>query len=217
MAGIGASRPFPRVAATVCFLITERALSLGGRNWSSCPVPAVRIRNDRDGRGIREAGSSFKTARMGSEEWICSKTLVVFRIEGIVDATRLIGIQVDDMGGEIEGSIPSARIEDARRPPSNLAQLRQVRTQDHRSFGKDASGERGAGNWCPVMGRTLRMRIDFLEGSVDWVHQFRRPLLSNRERQTLRVPLRSRSQTLRHRRLTRSHHRFRYPGQTSRQ
>jgi phosphoribosylanthranilate isomerase len=44
------------------------------------------------------------------------------------------------MGGEIEGSIPSARIEDARRPPSKLAQLRQVRTQDHRSFGKDASG-----------------------------------------------------------------------------
>jgi hypothetical protein len=32
------------------------------------------------------------------------------------------------------------RIEDARRPPSNLSQLRQVRTQDHRSFGKDASG-----------------------------------------------------------------------------
>jgi hypothetical protein len=30
--------------------------------------------------------------------------------------------------------------QDARRPPSNLAQLRQVRTQDHRSFGKDASG-----------------------------------------------------------------------------
>ena len=26
------------------------------------------------------------------------------------------------------------------RPPSNLAQLRQVRTQDHRSFGKDANG-----------------------------------------------------------------------------
>jgi len=44
------------------------------------------------------------------------------------------------MGGEIERSIPSARIEDARRPPSKLAQLRQVRTQDHRSFGKDASG-----------------------------------------------------------------------------
>ena len=40
-AGIGASRPLPRVAATVCFLITERALSLGGRNWSSCPIPAI--------------------------------------------------------------------------------------------------------------------------------------------------------------------------------
>jgi hypothetical protein len=38
MARIGASRPLPRVAATVCFLITERALSLGGRNWSSCPT-----------------------------------------------------------------------------------------------------------------------------------------------------------------------------------
>jgi len=35
--GIGASRPLSRVAATVCFLITERALSLSGRNWSSCP------------------------------------------------------------------------------------------------------------------------------------------------------------------------------------
>jgi len=29
----------PRVAATVCFLITERALSLSGCNWSSCPKP----------------------------------------------------------------------------------------------------------------------------------------------------------------------------------
>jgi hypothetical protein len=37
MTGIGASRPLPRVAATVCFLITERALSLGGGNRSSCP------------------------------------------------------------------------------------------------------------------------------------------------------------------------------------
>jgi hypothetical protein len=36
-AAYGASRPLPRVAATVCFLIAERALSLGGRNWSSCP------------------------------------------------------------------------------------------------------------------------------------------------------------------------------------
>src|SRR5580704_5429555 len=36
---IGASRPLPRIAATVCFLITERALSLSGRNWSSCPFP----------------------------------------------------------------------------------------------------------------------------------------------------------------------------------
>jgi hypothetical protein len=60
--------------------------------------------------------------------------------------------------------------------------------------------------------------LEATKGSVDWVHQFRRPLLSSRERQSLRVPLRSRSQTLRHRRLTRSHHhRFRYPGQTSRQ
>jgi hypothetical protein len=57
--------------------------------------------------------------------------------------------------------------------------------------------------------------LEATKGSVDWVHQFRRPLLSNRERQSLRVPLRSRSQTLRHRRLARSHHhRFRYPGQS---
>ena len=38
MARIGASRPLPRVAATVCFLITERALSLVGGNRSSCPL-----------------------------------------------------------------------------------------------------------------------------------------------------------------------------------
>ena len=37
MTAFGASRPLPRVAATVCFLITQRALSLGDRNWSSCP------------------------------------------------------------------------------------------------------------------------------------------------------------------------------------
>jgi hypothetical protein len=41
-AAYGASRPLPRVAATVCFLITERALSLVGRNWSSCPFPDLR-------------------------------------------------------------------------------------------------------------------------------------------------------------------------------
>ena len=36
----------------------------------------------------------------------------------------------------------AARFEDASRPPSKLAQLRHVRTQDHRSFGKDARASR---------------------------------------------------------------------------
>ena len=49
MARIGASRPLPRVAATVCFLITERALSLGGRDWSSCPNPGIARRRRRQG------------------------------------------------------------------------------------------------------------------------------------------------------------------------
>jgi hypothetical protein len=40
---IGASLPLPRVAATVCFLITERALSLSGINWSSCPYAGVTV------------------------------------------------------------------------------------------------------------------------------------------------------------------------------
>ena len=40
-AGFGASRPLPRVAATVRFLITERAFSLGRGNASSCPIPAI--------------------------------------------------------------------------------------------------------------------------------------------------------------------------------
>jgi len=54
------------------------------------------------------------------------------------------------------------------------------------------------------------------EGSVDWVHVFRRPLLSSRERPSLQAPLRSRHPTLRHRRLTRTRRdRSRYPGQMS--
>ena len=55
------------------------------------------------------------------------------------------------------------------------------------------------------------------EGSVDCVHQFRRPLLSSQERPSLQAPLRSRHPTLRHRRLTRTRRdRSRYPGQMSR-
>jgi hypothetical protein len=42
------------------------------------------------------------------------------------------------------------------------------------------------------------------KGSVDCVHQFRHPLLSSRERQSLQAPLRSRHPTLRHRRLTKT-------------
>src|SRR5580693_564589 len=49
-----------------------------------------------------------------------------------VVCSRLVGIQVDDMGGEIEGSIPSARIQDARRPPGppRLAPLQCPRVED---------------------------------------------------------------------------------------
>jgi hypothetical protein len=55
------------------------------------------------------------------------------------------------------------------------------------------------------------------KGSVDCVHQFRRPLLSSPERPSLQAPLRSRHLTLRHRRLSRSRRdRSRYPGQMSR-
>ena len=55
------------------------------------------------------------------------------------------------------------------------------------------------------------------EGSVDCVHQFRRPLLSSQEHPSLQAPLRSRHPTLRHRRLTRTRlDRSRYPGQMSR-
>ena len=49
MTAYGASRPLPRVATTVCFLITERELSLGGGNASSCPKAVS------DGGKIEEA------------------------------------------------------------------------------------------------------------------------------------------------------------------
>ena len=52
MTVFGASRPLPRVAATVCFLITERALSLGGGNGSSRPKPdLIDERSNPGGRG----------------------------------------------------------------------------------------------------------------------------------------------------------------------
>jgi hypothetical protein len=55
------------------------------------------------------------------------------------------------------------------------------------------------------------------EGSVDCVHQFRRPLLRSQERLSLQAPCRSRHPTLWHCRLTRTRRdRSRYPGQMSR-
>jgi hypothetical protein len=65
--------------------------------------------------------------------------------KGIVDATRLVGIQVDDMVGEIEGSIPSARIQDARRPPSKLAQRRTPSIKFELSLDADPSTPRPIG------------------------------------------------------------------------
>jgi len=41
VSGIGASRPLRRVPAIVSFLNPQRALSLGGGNWCSCPKPAI--------------------------------------------------------------------------------------------------------------------------------------------------------------------------------
>src|ERR1700730_756489 len=134
------------------FLGEDFANSRRGLDVPGFPDPAQLAANgDRVAHVFEEVRANNEVERLVGEcpvliphvlhdPGIGSKTLVVFRIEGIVEATRLVGIQVDDMGGEIERSIPSARIEDARRPPSNLSQLRQVRTQDHRSFGKDASG-----------------------------------------------------------------------------
>jgi hypothetical protein len=69
--------------------------------------------------------------------------------------------------------------------------------------------ERSGGSRCyPI--------LEAPEGSVDCVHQFRRPLLSSLERPSLQAPLRSRHPTLRHRRLTRTRRdRSRYPDQMS--
>jgi hypothetical protein len=69
--------------------------------------------------------------------------------------------------------------------------------------------ERSGGSRCyPI--------LEAPEGSIDCVHQFRRPLLSSQERPSLQAPLRSRHPTLRHRRLTRTRRdRSRYPGQMS--
>ena len=59
--------------------------------------------------------------------------------------------------------------------------------------------------------------LEVQKGSVDCVHQFRRPLLSSQERPSLQAPLRSRHPTLSHRRLTRTRRgQSRSPGQMSR-
>ena len=71
MARIGASRPLPRVAATVCFLITERALSLGGRDWSSCPNPVVR--SDRRDQRPMPQNCPRKSARVRRIPDICDR------------------------------------------------------------------------------------------------------------------------------------------------
>jgi hypothetical protein len=70
--------------------------------------------------------------------------------------------------------------------------------------------ERSGGSRCyPI--------LEAPEGSVDCVHQFRRPLLSSQERPSLQVSLRSRHPTRRRRGLTRTRlDRSRYPGQMSR-
>ena len=69
--------------------------------------------------------------------------------------------------------------------------------------------ERSGGSRCyPI--------LEAPEGSVDCVHQFRRPWLSNRVRPSLPAPLRSRHPTQRHRPLTRTRRdRSRYRGQMS--
>ena len=71
-------------------------------------------------------------------------------------------------------------------------------------------GERNDGSGCYPA-------LEAIKGSVNCVHQFRRPLLSSQERPSLQAPLRSRRPILRHRRPTRSRRdRSRYPGQMSR-
>jgi hypothetical protein len=51
MAAFGASRPLPRVTATVRFLITDRAVSRCSGNWSSCPFAVIaRAQLERLGR-----------------------------------------------------------------------------------------------------------------------------------------------------------------------
>jgi hypothetical protein len=49
--GIGASFSLPRLPATVSSLNAERPLGLGGANWPSCPIAAVRLRPKVRGAG----------------------------------------------------------------------------------------------------------------------------------------------------------------------
>jgi hypothetical protein len=72
--------------------------------------------------------------------------------------------------------------------------------------------ERSDGSGCYSV-----LDLEAPKGSVECVHQFRRPLLSSREHPSLPALLRSRHPTQRHRRLTRTHRgRSQYPGQMSR-
>jgi hypothetical protein len=67
--GIGASLPLPRVAATVCFLITERALSLNGRNWSSCPYLDLRTDCFARSVGWKEGRLDASVTRARNVQW----------------------------------------------------------------------------------------------------------------------------------------------------
>jgi hypothetical protein len=89
-----------------------------------------------------------------------------------------------------------------------LAHIRVKKTHSNRVY--NSTRERSDRSECyPV--------LEAIKGSVDCVHQFRRPLLSRQGRPSLQAPLRSRHPTLPRRRLTRTRRdRSRYPDRISR-
>jgi hypothetical protein len=59
MAGIGASRPLPSITTKVRLLNRLPTLDLAGRDYSSCPIPAVRSMEQ------KKDGASWRRSRVG--------------------------------------------------------------------------------------------------------------------------------------------------------
>ena len=112
MPAYGASRPLRRLPAMVSFLSRKPALSLDGRNRSSCPTPAVRnTRRDRLNRVERRPSTAVAISSpvlmlgAAASQWIpILITLNVAAALIFVKRIRLVSIGEPEREGKCRGS-----------------------------------------------------------------------------------------------------------------